>query len=122
MVALFVHHGCPECDRMDANLAQPAAMHTLDNAVKVRIEFTQNAALVNQFGLKYTPTFMVFSPVTGGEAYREVGALSLDRLRQIQPSIDSLVTGPAPEQSSKHSRIETNAVDDTASTRTIASL
>lgn len=127
LVALFVHHGCPECDRMDATLSQPAAQHTLDSAVKARIEFTENADLVNRFGLKFTPTFLVFSPASQGEVYREVGALSLDRLRQLQPSIDSLVTGPASsaatstKSESKTSRRQSDA-DDMKSTRTVAAL
>ncbi len=97
LVALFVHHGCPECDRFDAILAQPGSMQVFDNAVKARIEFTQNPEVVNRLGLKFTPTLLVFTPAGDSEVYREVGAVSQDRLRQLKPSIDSLVTGPAPE-------------------------
>lgn len=93
LVLLFVHEGCPECTRMDANLSQPGAMETLACAVKARIEFTENAATVTRFGVKFTPTFLVLGP-DGNEAYREVGALDVNRLRQIQPALESLVTTP----------------------------
>ncbi len=94
MVLLFVHEGCPECDRMDQNLALPGAMDTLACAVKARLEFADNPAVVRQFDVTLTPTFLVLTP-SGAEAYREVGALSVDRLKLIQPAIESLVEAPA---------------------------
>lgn len=90
MVLLFVHQGCAECDRMDQNLALPGAMDTLACAVKARLEFADHPAVVRQFNVTLTPTFLVLTP-SGGEAYREVGALSVDRLKLIQPAIESLV-------------------------------
>lgn len=94
LVTLFVHHGCPECDKMDATLAQPAAARTLECAVKARVEFSDNVELIDRFGVQFTPTFLVHAPDGETEVYREVGALSLDRLRLIQPSIESLVKTP----------------------------
>jgi thiol-disulfide isomerase/thioredoxin len=125
LVVLFVHHGCPVCDQMDQNLAQPGAMDTLANAVKVRVEFTDNPAVVNRFGVKLTPTFLVLTP-QGAEAYREVGALSVDRLRQIQPAIDSLVAAP-PASSSREKTVSSSdtsnaPVADEGTSQTVASL
>jgi hypothetical protein len=97
LVALLVHRGCPACDSQDAILAQPGAMQTFDNAVKVRIEFTHNPDIVHRLGLKLTPTLLVFSPTTRGEVFREVGPISADRLRQLKPTIDSLVAAPSPQ-------------------------
>lgn len=90
MVLLFVHQGCPECDRMDQNLAQPGAMESLACAVKARLEFADHPAVVREFNVTLTPTFLVLTP-SGAEAYREVGALSVERLKLIQPAIESLV-------------------------------
>lgn len=124
LVVLFVHHGCPECDKMDATLANPAAQATLECAVKARIEFSTNADIVTRLGVKFTPTFLVFSPTSKTEVYREVGALSLDRLRLIQPSIESLVTEPPSETSSVKQKDESAEPKnlDQATTRTLASI
>lgn len=124
LVVLFVHHGCPECDKMDGYLAQPGAMQTIASAVKVRIEFQQNPEVVNRFGVKFTPTFLVLTP-QGGEVYREVGALSPERLRQIQPAIEALVSAPPTQEkrSGKNSAsLSSPSPDDQATTKTVASL
>jgi len=124
LVAIFVHHGCPECDKLDATLARPDALHLFDNAVKARIEFTENAEIVHRFGVKLTPTFLVFSPAHNGEVYREVGALSLERLQMLKPSIDGLVTEPRSEPGAKKrekAKAKTEDLDQ-ATSRTVASL
>lgn len=115
LVALFVHHGCPECDRMDAILAQAGAMQNFENAVKARIEFTRNADVVSRLGLEFTPTLLVFSPTGNREVYREVGAISADRLRLLKPSIDSLVTGPQSDsETRKNASVNTESVRETS--------
>lgn len=117
LVAIFVQHGCPECDRMDATLAQPSALQALNNAVKVRLEFSQNTTAVHRFGITLTPTFLVLSPAHNGEVYREVGALTLQRLRQLKPSIDSLVTASGSSSSSSETRRVTQTLHVTAKIR-----
>jgi len=125
LVVLIVHQGCPACAEMDGVLAQPGAMNTLASAVKVRLEFTDNPGIISRYGVKFTPTFLVLGP-DGSEAYREVGALSLDRLRAIQPSLESLVTVP-PSNSKKRvslndsEKLEPSAKDE-ATSKTVASL
>jgi thiol-disulfide isomerase/thioredoxin len=125
LVVLFVHRGCPECERMDSNLAQPGAKTALASAVKVRIEFTENAVVVNRFGVKLTPTFLVLKP-DGGEAYREVGALTVDRMRQIQPALESLVAAPPAAEVEKklsYSPKEGSApAEDSTTSQTVAAL
>jgi len=124
LVTIFVHHGCPECDKLDATLARPDAQHLFDNAVKARIEFTEKAEIVHRFGVKLTPTFLVFSPAHNGEVYREVGALSLERLQMLKPSIDGLVTEPRPEPGAKKrekAKANSDSLDQETS-RTVASI
>lgn len=121
LVVLFVHHGCPECDKMDYYLAQPGSAASLASAVKVRIEFTQNPEVVNRFGVKLTPTFLVMSP-DGGEAYREVGALTPERLKQIQPALESLVTGPPEKETSLKAKDSTISPQDHNTSQTVAAL
>lgn len=115
LIVLFVHHGCPECDRMNATLAQPGAKQALDSAVKVRVEFTSNPAIVSRYDVKLTPTFLVLSPAHDGEVYREVGALSVERLRQLQPSIESLVSAPA-DSTSKEKSTSTEKANSNSAT------
>lgn len=121
LVVLFVHHGCPECDKMDYYLAQPGSAASLACAVKVRIEFTQNPEVVNRFGVKLTPTFLVLSP-SGGEAYREVGALTPERLKQIQPALESLVTGPPEKETSLKTKEKSVSPQDHNTSQTVAAL
>lgn len=123
LVTLVVHEGCPECDKMEATLQNSAAMATLDSAVKAKLEFSNNGDFISRYGVKYTPTFLVFSPAHKGEVYREVGALSLDRLKTLQPSIEALVTTPQPEEKkpAKTAKSDVSA-DDESTSRSVASL
>ncbi len=126
LVCVFVHRGCPECDKLNATLKKPAAAKSLSSAVKLKLEFSRNPSLVRRWKIKYTPTFLVFSPAHNGEVYREVGALSLDRLRTLKPSIDGLVTQP--KKSGKSDRESSSAAPETktgneqAAQRKVASL
>ena len=100
LVCVFVHEGCPECDKLNATLKRPAAAKSLASAVKLKLEFSSNPRLVQKWGIRYTPTFLVFSPAHNREVYREVGALSVDRLQTLQPSIEGLVAKPGKAENS----------------------
>ena len=101
LLIMVEHEGCPECARMDVAMANPRAQAALDNAVKVRIEFTEQPDLINAFSVTLTPTMIVYSQSHGGEVYRHVGAMSVSGIVRVGKSIDSLVTAPQPDNNNE---------------------
>lgn len=93
LLILFVHEGCPECSRMDQILTFSETQKSIENAVKVRLEFMENGELLRQLNVQYTPTLIITSKQYG-EVYRRIGALSITEFEALKPSIDGMVSKP----------------------------
>lgn len=92
LVVIFAHEGCPQCEKMDHALATRKVRTALRNAVKVYLEYTDNASLASRFDVRVTPTLLVFSPATGFDAYiyREEGAMAPRDITVLARTVDSM--------------------------------
>jgi hypothetical protein len=105
LIAVFEQDGCPECQRMESALQSGKARSALRNAVKVRLEYNDARGLAERFGVRATPTLMLFAPDSGfGDClFREEGAMSVSALVRLGRNVDGLASrapkqAPAPSQ------------------------
>lgn len=91
LVVLIAKEGCPACAQMEAELSRSSSSRALMNAIKVRVESSENPELTARYAAGGTPTTVVFAPGNyNSPVYTYTGAMDSDTIRQVGNGLNSL--------------------------------
>lgn len=91
LLVMIARNGCHACAEMEQNLSTPTARRAWSNAIKVRVEASENPGLTSRYAAGGTPTTVIFAPGNfSAPVYSYTGVMDRGTIVQVGRSMDSL--------------------------------